>query len=60
MSEQFWSVLPGNLSPLTMIFPVCDPDEMRLTDSDPIIGSWPGEGGSGCCVRDGIIPAYLF
>ena len=28
-----------------MIFPVCDPDEMRLTDSDPIIGSWPGEGG---------------
>ena len=42
-----WSVLPGNLSPLTMIFPVCDPDEMRLvTDSDPIIGSWPGGEGA--------------
>ena len=30
-----------------MIFPVCDPDEMRLvTDSDPIIGSWPGGEGA--------------
>lgn len=54
-------VLFGNLFPLTMIFPVCDPDEMSWSLTlIPSLARDQGGGGSGCCVSDGIIPAYLF